>query len=74
MLLALVARPMATFESDASDLDRSRRRVLQEVDASQQRALAASGAPEDDDHLTAVDLEVDVLQDLERPRSACEAP
>jgi len=63
--IALRLRAMAAAgERDAVHLDRARRRLLEEVDAPQQRALAGARATEDHDHLARLDLEVDVREDL----------
>ena len=47
-----------TPEPDLSALD-----ILQRVDTSQERALAASAGADDDDHFTLADLQGEVFQD-----------
>src|SRR6266542_7033226 len=57
---------MAPGEPDTVDLDHARRGVFQEVDTSQERALAGAGAPEHHHYFPWVDLHVDAFQDLQR--------
>ena len=51
-------RDLLTLEEDPAFLDR-----LEEVDAAQQRALAASARADHDEHLAGGDLEVDAVED-----------
>jgi hypothetical protein len=71
-LLALRVDPMPDFDAETGHLDRAFARLLEEVDASEQRGLAGAGASEDHDHLSLVDLHVDALQDLQVPEGLME--
>ena len=71
-LLALVPRALAALQAESGDLDGPLGRVLQEVDAAQEGALAGAGPPEDDDHLALVDLEIDPRQHLDVAKALVE--
>ena len=56
--LGAFARDLLAFEEDPSAVDR-----LEQVDAAQQRALAAPARPDDDQCLAGADGEVDAVED-----------
>ena len=56
---------MPSGQPDAGDFDRPFGRILEEVDATEQRALAGAGPTEDDDDLALVNLHVDAFEHLE---------
>ena len=53
-------RDLLALEEDPARVDR-----LEQVHASQQRALAAATGADDDEHLAGVDLQVDAVEDDE---------
>ena len=53
---------VAIADLDAIDPDAALVVLLEQVDAAQQRGLAAAGWPDDGDHLAAMDVELDPLQ------------
>ena len=48
--------------------------VLEPGDQAQQRGLAAAGRADEDDELAVLDLEVDVLDDVDRPEGFADVP
>ena len=58
-------------QGSAVDLDGAGLEGLQPVDRAAQCRLARAGRPDHDDDLALADRQVDVLQDVQVPRSAC---
>ena len=54
------------FQEHAVDLDRADGRLLQEVDAAQERRLSRAGSADDHHRLSLADLQVDPAQDVVR--------
>src|SRR5438132_531453 len=67
MLMSVASPFMTAGQADAVHFDHTTGRVFQEVDASEERALPRAGSAEEDHDLPGHDLEVDPLQDLQRP-------
>src|SRR5690606_3825881 len=58
----------------AADINAARGRHLQQVDAPEERALAGSARPDDDQNLAAAHIEVDVEQRVEGAEALADAP
>ena len=71
--LADIVDTLGIIHTDAIDDDFSCRRLFQIIDAAENRALAGSGRPDDDDNFLILDCQIDSFQDFMGPKAFFQA-